>query len=92
MAPELTVLVPGQVGLGLVARPRLPGLVGRHDPELIPLALAQTWHPGLQLVNRGATVVVVRDEGVKPAAEFVFLLDDEMCDRSTSVISGLVPS
>ena len=92
MEPKLTVLVPGQVGLGLIAWPRLPGLVNRHNPELVPLALAQTRHPGLQLVNCGAAVVIIRDEGVKPAAEFVFLLDDEMCDGPTSVISGLVPS
>ena len=92
MAPGLTVLVPGQVGLGLVAWPGLPGLVDRHDPELIPLALAKTRHPRLKLVNGGAAVVIVGNQGVKPAAKFVFLLNYEMCNGATSVISGLVPS
>ena len=80
------------MGLGLVAGPGLPGLVDRHDPELVPLALAQPRHPRLQLVNGRHAVVVIRDESVKPAAEFVFLLNDVVCNGTAAVIFGFIPS
>ena len=56
------------------------------------LTFTEPGNSGLQLVNGGHAVIIVRDESVKPAAELVFLLDDEMCDGSPSVISWLVPS
>ena len=89
---SLTVLVPGEVGLGLVAGPGLARLVDGHDAELVPLALAQPRHPRLQLVDGRHAVVVVRDEGVEPAAELVLLLDDEVGDGPPAVVSGLVPA
>ena len=81
-----------EVGLGLGRGVRLARLIDRDDAKLIPLALAEAGHPRLQLVNRGHAVLVVRDEGVKPAAEFVFLLDDVVGDGTPAVVLGLVPS
>ena len=54
------------MGLGLRRGIRLSGLVDRDDPELVPLALAEAWHPSLKVVDGGAAVVVVGDQGVKP--------------------------
>ena len=53
--------------LGLKAWPGFSRLVNRDDPELVPLALAEAGHAGLQLVYRRAAVVVVRYQRVKPA-------------------------
>ena len=92
MAPELTVLVPGQVGLGLVARPRLPGFVGRHDPELIPLALAQTWNASFQFLDGGGAIVVIGDQCVEPTAEFVFLLNNVVTNGSSTSVFGFGPT
>ena len=72
--------------------PRFSCLVDGHNPELVPLALAKPRHPRLQLVDGGHAIVVVRDQGVKPTSELVFLLDDKMSDGPASVISGFVPS
>ena len=57
-------------GLGLA------GLVDCDDPELVPLALAQTGNPGLQFVDGAGTVVVVSHQGVEPTAELVLFLDN----------------
>ena len=73
------------------ARIRLSCLVDRDDPELVPLALAQAGHAGLQLVDCGLAVLVVGDQGVEPSAELVLLLDDVVGDGSAAVVLGLVP-
>ena len=75
-----------------IAGPGFSCLVDGHNSELVPLALAQTRYPGLELVNGGHAVVIIRDQSVKPAAKLVFLLNNEVCDRSASVIRGFVPS
>ena len=81
-----------KVRFSFVAWPRLSRLVDRHNPELIPLALTQTRHPRLQLINGGHAVIIISDQSIKPASELVFLLDDEVSDRSSSIISWFVPS
>ena len=80
-----------EVWLGLGRGVGLARLVDRNDTELVPLALAQAGHPRLQLVDGRHAVLVVRDEGVEPAAEFVFLLDDVVGDGPAAVVLGLVP-
>ena len=88
----LTVFVSAEVGFGFGGRLRLSGLVDSDHSELVPLALAKAWHSRLQLVNGGHTVLVIGDEGIKPATELVFLLNDVVCDGSTAVILGFSPS
>ena len=88
----LTVFVSAEVRFGFGGRLRLSGLVDSDHSELVPLALAQAWHPRLQLVDGGSAVLVVGDESVEPAAELVFLLDDVVRDRTATVLLGLVPS
>ena len=87
----LTVLVSAEVRFGMRARIRLSCLVDRDDPELVPLALAQAGHAGLQLVDGGLAVLVVRDQGVEPSSELVLLLDDVVGDGAAAVVLGLVP-
>ena len=80
-----------EVGLSFGGGLGLASLVDSDDPELVPLALAQAGHPRFQLIDGGCTVLVVCDEGVEPAAKFVFLLDDVVGDGATSILLGLVP-
>ena len=89
---KLTVFVSAEVGFGFRRGFGLSRLVDCDDPELVPLALAQPRHPGLELVDGGHAVLVVRDEGVEPAAELVLLLDDVVCDGPPAVVLGLVPA
>ena len=89
---KLTVFVSAEVGFGFGRGFGLSRLVDCDDPELVPLALAQPRHPGLELVDGRHAVLVVRDEGVKPAAELVLLLDDVVCDGPPAVVLGLVPA
>ena len=70
---------------------RLSGLVDGDDPELVPLSLAKSGHAGLQVVDRRVAVLVVGDEGVKPAAKLVLLLNDVVRDRPAAVVLRLVP-
>merc|ERR1719384_2567279 len=65
------VFVSAEVGFGFGRGFGLSRLVDCDDPELVPLALAQPRHPGLELVDGRHAVLVVRDEGVEPAAELV---------------------
>ena len=88
----LTVFVPAEVRFGFGGRLRLSGLVDGDHSELVPLALAQARHSRLQLVDGGCAVLVVGDEGVEPAAKLVFLLNDVVGDRSTTILLGFVPS
>ena len=44
------------------------------EDDYIPFSLTESRNPGLQLLNGGGTVVVVRDESVKPASKLVLLL------------------
>ena len=81
-----------EMGLRLRWRVWLAGLVDRNHTELIPLALAEAGHTRLQLVYRCRTVLVVCDESVEPAAEFVFFLNDVVCDRTSAVVLGFVPA
>ena len=67
------------------AWPRLPCLVDGYDPELVPLALAQTGNPGLQLVDGARAVVVVRHQGVEPTAELVLFLDNIQAQSLTQI-------
>ena len=67
------------------------GFVNCDHAELIPLALAEARNSRLQLVNCGRAVLVVCDESVEPAAEFVFFLNDVVCDGTTSVVLWFVP-
>ena len=55
------------------------------------LTFTEPGNSGLQLVNGGHAVIIVRDESVKPPAELVLLLNDEMCDGTASTVRGLVP-
>ena len=89
---KLTVFVSAEVGFGFRRGFGLSRLVDCDDPELVPLALAQPRHPGLELVDGRHAVLVVRDEGVEPAAELVLLLDDVVCDGPPAVVLGLVPA
>ena len=77
--------------LGFRGRLGFAGLVDGDDPELVPLALAEAGHARLQLVYRRHAVLVVRDEGVEPAAELVFLLDDVVGDGAPTVVLRLLP-
>ena len=88
----LTVFVPAEVRFGFGGRLRLSGLVDGDHSELVPLALAQTRHSGLQLVDCRRAVLVIGDESIKPAAELVFLLNDIVRDGTATVLLGLVPS
>ena len=56
------------------------------------ITFAEPGNSGLELVNSGHAVIVVRDESIKPAAELVFLLDDEVGDRSSSAVGWFVPA
>lgn len=79
------------MGLGFGGGVGLSGLVDGNHPELVPLALAQAGHACLQLVDGGCAVLVVCDEGIEPASELVFLLDDVVGDGPAPVVLGLVP-
>ena len=80
------------MGLGFGGGVGLSGLVDGNHPELVPLALAQAGHACLQLVDGGCAVLVVCDEGIEPASELVFLLDDVMRNWATTILFWLVPS
>ena len=82
----------GKMWFSFITWPRFSGFVDSNNPELVPLALAETGHPCLQLVDGGHAVVIVRDQSVKPASKLVLLLDDKMGDWPSSVISRFVPS
>ena len=56
------------------------------------ITFAEPGDSGLELVNSCHAVVVVRDESVKPAAELVFLLDDEVSDGAATAVSRFIPA
>ena len=87
----LTVLVSAEVGFGLRRWVGLSCLVDGDHSELVPLAFTQPGHASLQLVDGRHTVLVVGDEGIEPAAELVFLLDDVVADGAAAVTLGLLP-
>ena len=87
----LTVFVSAEVGFGFGGRLRLSGLVDSDHSELVPLALTKAGHASLQLVNSRHAVLVVSDEGVKPASELVFLLDDVVADGTAAIALRLLP-
>lgn len=74
----LTIFVSAKVGSGLRRWLRFSGFVHSNNAELVPLALAQSRHPSLQVLDGGDAVRIVRNQGVKPAAELVLLLNDVM--------------
>ena len=84
--------MPAEVRFGFGRRLGLSGLVHGDHSELVPLALTQPRYSRLQLVNCGHTVLVIGDQGVKPAAKFVFLLNDVVCNGTAAVIFGFIPS
>ena len=71
---------------------RFSRLVDSDHSELIPLALTQTRHSCLQLINGGHAVLIISDQSIKPASELVFLLDDVVGDGSASIILRFLPS
>ena len=80
-----------EVRFGVRGGLRLAGLVDRDDPELVPLALAEPGYSRFQVVDLGAAVLVVGDERVEPAAEFVLLLNDVVRYGSAAVVLWLGP-
>ncbi len=75
--------------LRLPAGLRLARLRDRNYAKDVALAEAEAGNAGLQFSDSGDTVVVVRLEGVVPAAELVLLLDDVMRDGTPAVVPGL---
>ena len=75
--------------LRLPAGLRLARLRDRNHAKDVALAEAEAGYPGLQFGNGGHTIVVVRLEGVVPAAELVLLLDDVVRDGTPAVVPGL---
>ena len=83
---SLTVFVSAEMGLGLNAGEGLAGLVHCDDPELVPLSQTEARNACFELLYRGCAVGVVRHEGVEPAAERVFLLNDIVADGATAIV------
>jgi hypothetical protein len=68
---------------------RLARLRDRNHAKDVALAEAEAGNAGLQFGNSGDTIVVVRLEGVVPAAELVLLLDDVVRDGTPAVVPVL---
>ncbi len=83
------VLVATEVRLRLPTGLRFARLRDRNHAKDVAFAEAEAGNAGLQLGNGGHTVVVVRLEGVVPAAELVLLLDDVVRDGTPAVVPGL---
>ena len=73
------------MGSGVRWRIRFASLVDSNDSELVPFALTEAWNARFQLLDGGHTVVVVGDEGVEPASEFVFLLNNVVATRKVLI-------